>query len=140
MNEKEKILTGQVCPYCNCETFLVSGKEIYGQNSAFEGMYYRCIENFDHYVGTYKDNITSLGRLADKELRGYKMDGHSVFDPMWKTGPKIFSNQQKAYRWLSKQMNIPLQETHFGMFTIEQCKEAISKCKEYKQKSSGTIL
>jgi hypothetical protein len=38
MEDLDKILTGKICPYCNCETTLVSDKNIYGQNSKYGGM------------------------------------------------------------------------------------------------------
>lgn len=135
----DKILQGKVCPYCNCETILVSDKEIYGSNSNYGGMYYQCISNPDHYVGTYSDNKTSLGRLADKELRRAKMEGHKNFDPLWKQYPKIFRTQREAYLWLSTEMNTSLDLTHFGMFTIEQCKEAIKYCKQLKAQYGDII-
>lgn len=30
-----------------------------------------------------------------------------------------------AYRWLSEQMKLPIEQTHIGMFTVEQCKAAL---------------
>src|SRR5574344_1037611 len=93
-------LRGEVCPYCKCGTELVSDKEIYGPDSNYGGMYYRGLKNRDHYVGTYKDNVTSLGRLADQELRKWKQLCHHTFDPMWKSHPGYFHCQRAAYKWL----------------------------------------
>jgi len=100
--------------------------------------YYMCIVNFDHYVGTYSDNITSLGRVADKELRKLRNQGHTTFDPLWRNKTH-FKNQKKAYNWLSEKMNIPLEFTHFGMFTIEQCLEAIQHCMNLTNEKDGSI-
>lgn len=130
------ILNGRICPYCICETKLVAGDEVY-PNWAKENpkpkfldkKYYVCIKNSDHYVGTYANNITSLGRVADKELRKFKNKGHNIFDPLWKT-KSHFKTQREAYKWLSGKMNLPLEHTHFGMFTIDQCLEAINHCQE----------
>lgn len=135
MDEKEKkIIKGQLCPYCNCETKLVTGELVYPNWSKenprpnfLDKKYYMCILNSDHYVGTYSDNITSLGRVADKELRKLKNQGHRIFDPLWKNKTH-FKNQRDAYLWLSKMMNLPLKLTHFGMFSIEQCNQAIDFC------------
>ncbi|MBU3714112.1 MAG: hypothetical protein FGM46_04110, partial [Ferruginibacter sp.] len=80
-------------------------------------------------VGTYSDNITSLGRLADHELRKLKNQGHNTFDPLWKNKTH-FKNQKEAYKWLSKKMNLQMNLTHFGMFTNEQCLIAIKYCNE----------
>lgn len=137
-NNFDDIIKGRICPYCNCETILVSDKEIYGPNSNFGGMYYKCILNNDHYVGTYGDKKTSLGRLADKELRQWKMKGHNTFDPLWKT-KKYFKNQRVAYYWLSRKMELPIEYTHFGMFTIDQCKQAIDLLNERIEKGTTEI-
>jgi hypothetical protein len=146
MNDVQiKILKGQLCPYCNCETKLVSGEVVY-PNWAKESprpkfvdkKYYMCVMNSDHYVGTYSGNKTSLGRVADKELRKLKNKGHNTFDPLWRNKTH-FKNQKEAYNWLSKRMNIPLEFTHFGMFTIEQCKEAIQHCINLINEEDGRI-
>jgi len=133
MHNNLQILSGKTCPYCNCKTQLVSDKEIYGKDSNYGGMYYQCMLDKDHYVGTYSDNITSLGRIANRELREFKMRGHRVFDPLWKGNYKYFSSRPKAYKWLSKKMKIDIDKTHFGMFDINQCEEAIHYCKALKK-------
>ena len=122
---KKEVLSGKRCPYCNCATELVSDKEIYGPNSTYGGKYYRCIKNHDQYVGCYSGTERALGRVADKTLRDLKHKGHEIFDPLWKGKPKTFTSRQKAYNWLSKQMGIERDLTHFGMFDETQCRMAI---------------
>ena len=139
MEKEEKILTGQICPYCNCNTTLVTDKDIYGSNSTYGGKYFRCISNPDHYVGTYSDNKRSLGRLADRELRQWKMKGHRSFDPLWKEKPRHLPSQATAYNWLAKKMNLEIEKTHFGMFTIEQCQEAIKHCITLKNQKNEIL-
>lgn len=136
MNKFEKIIKGEICPYCQCGTKLVSGDEVYPHRlndeprpKFMDKKYYMCLLDSNHYVGTYSDNITSLGRLADAELRKLKNKGHKVFDPLWREH-KLFSSQNDAYKWLSEIMEIPQEYTHFGMFTMEQCMEAIEHCKQ----------
>jgi len=137
--DQKKIISGAICPYCHCETKLVEGDVIYPnlvnelpRPKFLDKYYYQCTQNRDHYVGTYADNITSLGRLADVELRKHKNQGHQSFDPLWKE--KIhFQKQQAAYDWLFQKMNLPLELTHFGMFTKEQCQQVIGFCEELKR-------
>jgi hypothetical protein len=144
-DRNSKILNGQICQYCNCETKLVVGDEVYPDWSKvtprrkfLDKKYYVCVKNNDHFVGTYADNVTSLGRVADKELRQLKNKGHNAFDPLWKE--KIyFESQPEAYKWLSEMMNLPLEHTHFGMFTVEQCIMAIEYCENLKQSNKGII-
>jgi hypothetical protein len=129
-----KEIKGIWCPYCRCETQLVSGEMVYPKWTTANPKphfllkrYYMCVRNSDHYVGTYSDNKTSLGRVADKDLRALKKKGHELFDPMWKN-QSHFKNQREAYIWLSEQMKLSLEFTHFGMFTSEQCNLAIQFC------------
>lgn len=130
---ERKILTGSLCPYCHCKSELVSDKEIYGPNSTYGGLYYRCINNYDHYVGCHEGTQTSLGRIADKRLRELKRSGHELFDPLWRNKPKVFSSRQKAYYWFSKHMGITDRKlTHFGMFDETQSLKAIAIINEFK--------
>jgi len=121
--DQKKIISGAICPYCHCETKLVEGDVIYPnlvnelpRPKFLDKYYYQCTQNRDHYVGTYADNITSLGRLADVELRKHKNQGHQSFDPLWK-----------------EKIHLPLELTHFGMFTKEQCQQVIGFCEELKR-------
>ena len=131
------VLEGKVCWYCNSETELVTDKEIYGPNSTYGGMYYRCTINADHYVGTYSDEERSLGRVANRELRQWKRKGHEVFDPLWNTKNSVFKTQRQAYKWLSEAMELPLNRTHFGMFTKEDCEKAIELTGRLRTKSGS---
>jgi len=137
-DEFQNIITGKICPYSNCETKLVSGDVIYAhivndipRPKFLDKMFYVCIRDPDHYVGTYNDNLRSLGRLADAELRRCKHQGIKIFDPMWKE-KKVFKYQKVTYKWLGDKMEIPVEYTHFGMFTEDQCKAAIGFCKDLK--------
>ncbi len=134
--EVDKIIKGEICHYCNCETELVSGDFIYPHRTKeqprlkfLDKKYYVCKLNRNHYVGTYADNFTSLGRLSDTELRKLKSLGHNTFDALWKNKTH-FRTQKDAYKWLSIKINLPIEKTHFGMFTNEQCINAIKFCNE----------
>jgi hypothetical protein len=137
MNEEfNMIINGQICPYCRCNTELVNGDFIYPHRlienprpKFLDKKYYVCIKDSTHYVGTYSDNITSLGRIANSELRKLKSKGHQVFDPLWKQKIK-FNSQKQAYEWLSEKMNLPQEFTHFGMFTNDECIKAINICEK----------
>jgi hypothetical protein len=126
-----RIITGQICPYCNCETELVKAPDIYGPDTKIRGMFYRCVKNHDHYVGTYHFNFNrSLGRVADKELRKWKMKGHDAFDLLWKGESRKFNSRPEAYKWLAEKMGLEIEYTHFGMFDIDQCRKAINYCEK----------
>lgn len=138
MQELSPILSGLICPYCDCPTQRVTGDVIYPEMireeprpEYLDKIFIQCIQNPDHYVGIRNSNGRSLGRVADKTLRAWKMRGHKAFDPLWQQ--KILPNQPAAYAWLAEKMNLHIDLTHFGMFTIEQCQEAIGYCHELMQ-------
>ena len=132
--EKEKeelVFSGKWCWYCDCETEQVTGVEVYPHRPDLHGrLFFRCVSSHDHYVGRYHGSGKSYGIIADADLRKLKMEGHKHFDQLWAEGPnKRFESRQAAYDWLSKQMNIPIERTHFGMFFPELCRQAIEICK-----------
>lgn len=118
------ILTGKICPYCKCETKIVTDKVIYGHKSNYNKYFIQCIQNSEHYVGTFS-NGKSLGRLADAELRKLKRNGHEVFDKLWQGVEATFNSRDHAYAWLSRKMRLSMDLTHFAMFNNEQCIQSI---------------
>lgn len=134
-----------ICPYCNEKAEYIDSDYIYNKSY---GMIYMCIP-CDAYVGVHKGTDIPLGRLADMELRTYKNKAHHWFDQIAKTSfiNKIWrqyipdtSNRNKAYLWLSKQMDIPLAECHVGMFDIERCQKAIDICKVAINKNKEVLV
>lgn len=121
---EKDVLSGKLCPYCNCETQKVTDKEIYGIQSNYNKSFIQCIQNSDHYVGTFS-NGKSLGRLANSELRKLKRDGHAVFDKLWQGEEATFNSRDHAYAWLSRKMRLSMDLTHFAMFNNEQCIQSI---------------
>ena len=77
------------------------------------------------YVGTHEPRPReALGILANAQMRRGKMMCHDIFDQMWKGKPHSHKKRAAAYRWLAKEMNIPIEECHFGYFNIEQLRRA----------------
>ena len=64
------------------------------------------------------------GRVAKYVDSSVIYYGHSYgMAYLWQDGP--FKKRNAAYRWLSEQMELPIEQTHIGMFTVEQCKAAL---------------
>lgn len=133
LTEKHKeIITGQVCPYCNCISAPTTELKIYGRIYKNRSMI--CCINFpacDSYVGCHEDG-TSLGRLANKNLRELKKKAHDYFDILWKNK---HIERTKLYETLSIDLEIPIEYTHIGMFSENTCKKVIewskNKLKNY---------
>lgn len=109
-----------VCPYCGRVAKYVDSSVIYYGHSY--GMAYLC-RPCNAYVGVHSGTDRPKGSLANAELRGWRKATHARFDPLWRDGP--FKKRNAAYRWLSEQMKLPIEQTHIGMFTVEQCKAAL---------------
>lgn len=111
-----------VCPYCGSGADLVSGQSVYPHRSdLFHKWFYMC-SPCDARVGCHPKSKRPLGRLANSELRRWKMKAHAAFDPLWKSKKM---SRKEAYSWLSDRLGIHPDETHIGMFDVEMCKKVI---------------
>ena len=118
-----------VCPYCGRRAELVDSKVIYGKSYGHKVWLCR---NCLAYVGCHKGTNKPLGRLANAELRRWKTEAHDAFDPLWQYG-RFKGKRNDAYKWLSKQMGIPYEKTHIGMFDVDDCKRVIQICRTKKE-------
>jgi uncharacterized protein DUF3268 len=127
------ILQGKICPYCGQDTVYEDSAVIYGRSY---GMIYHC-QSCRAYVGVHKGTDKALGRVADAELRKWKIAAHNAFDPLWKTG--LFKRKE-AYQWLSKLLDIPAEYTHIGFFSVDTCKKVVdiieSSLEQLKQQNA----
>ena len=109
------------CPRCHCPTMLVDSAVIYGRSY---GPIYLCII-CGAYVGCHPGSTRPLGTPADRATRTARHMAHQVFDPLWKSKRMT---RRAAYAWLSRQMGLPPEKTHIGMFNQEQCCRVIQLC------------
>lgn len=127
-----------ICPYCDNEAKLVTGKDIYGGRPELWDLSFWLCRPCYAYVGCHPKNKRlglkgnePFGALADRNLRWNRMRAHKAFDPLWKVGVR---SRRKAYEWLAEQLKIPVEECHIGMFTYEQCDLTIQVCKPEVEK------
>ena len=116
------------CPYCGRKAVYTDSAEVYHGYSY--GMIYLC-RPCGAWVGVHRGTDKPKGRLANAELRKWKMAAHDAFDPLWQTG--IFKRRRNAaYAWLAEQMGLPKEQTHIGMFDVAQCQKVIQIINERK--------
>lgn len=123
---QEDVYAGKICPYCKSKTKVVDEEYIYGKK--YKGRSMICCVRFpecDSYVGTHEDDGSSLGRLANNELRQYKKRAHEWFDKIWLDK---HMDRTTAYEWLADEIGTPDAYTHIGMFNIETCRKVIQVC------------
>lgn len=132
------------CPYCRQKAELHRDSSIvYGRD--YGPIYLcSCYPICDSYVGCHPNSVTPLGRLANAELRYWKKEAHKYFDHLWKTlkilklhpNPNGHSMSKsyirgRAYKWLSKELDIPGDKTHIGMFDVKTCQKVVEICKPH---------
>ena len=119
------------CPYCGKCAEFVDSAEVY--NGRSYGMIYLC-RPCDAYVGCHGNGkgASPKGRLANAELRRWKIAAHNAFDPPWKFGP-FRGRRSSAYAWLAEQMGLPKEKTHIGMFDVAECQPVIQICTNRKE-------
>lgn len=124
------------CPICLVQATEITGKQIYPRRpDLFSLKFYQCLSHKDYYVGCHKKDGRPLGVLADKEHRILKMQCHGYFDPCWMVGfisrDEQSVRRKACYAKLAESMNLTIDETHFGMFTKDQCKQALEILKKW---------
>lgn len=124
-----KSITAWPCPYCGAAVVCKDSSIIYGRSY---GPVWMCSNwpKCDAYVGCQKGSNKPLGRLANPELRFWKKQAHTKFDKLWQHGDL---SRTDAYTWLSKELSIPLDKCHIGMFDTDQCKAVCEAVKKFRQ-------
>ena len=112
------------CPYCDGPTERVGGEVIYPHREDLYHKRFILCRPCWAYVGCHEGG-TPFGRLADAKLRRAKMRAHATFDPIWKSGSM---KRGEAYAWLAEKMKLNIDNTHIGMFDLEQCAEVVRLC------------
>jgi len=108
------------CPYCKKQTLFQSNDVLYGFKVG-TGWIYRCAP-CDAYVGCHK-NGRPYGTPANKELRNARIAAHTTFDKLWIGSDDAKAERSMYYRQLATFMKKPLEKTHIGMFSLEECKK-----------------
>lgn len=111
------------CEHCAGKVELVSHTEIYSREYGDWPYAYLCT-GCGAYVGLHPNTDIPLGTLATPEMREARKRGKGVFLAL----SKRFSDRNTQYKWLAERMGIPASECHWGLFTVEQAKQAERIC------------
>lgn len=108
------------CNLCGGDVIYTSNAVIYGKEYG-SGRCYLCTE-CGAYVGTHRPYPErAMGILANKEMRAKKRECHDVFDKMWSNGKE----RSRLYKKLAKEMNMKLEDCHFGYMDIQDLEMAL---------------
>lgn len=117
-----------VCPYCGEAAVFTTGEEVYPHRPDLHRKRFYLCRPCKAYVGCHR-NGKPLGRLANAQLRKARIAAHSAFDPFWRSGRMTRS---AAYRWLAKELDLPISKCHIGMFDILDCRKVVSLCRKLR--------
>lgn len=134
-------MTAPICPTCQTPARLTGGAEIYPHRSDLAALrIWKCDVCPNPYVGCHPGTEVALGTPAGPDLRKARMTlHHSRIDPLWKRADQCGAYQPedararkqiqraarvRVYAYLADRMGLTTDETHTGMFSIEQCREA----------------
>lgn len=115
------------CPYCQNSADLVNGNAIYPHRPDLDHKLFWLCSPCNAYVGCHPGTSNPLGRLANAELRQWKMAANRWFDPIWRDGSMT---RRKAYSWLAGHLGLAVKKTHIGLFDVETCQRVIQACRE----------
>lgn len=123
----------KVCNLCGGRVIYTSNVKVYGKEYG-SGKCYFCTE-CGAYVGTHKPRPKeALGLLANRAMRDLKIMCHDMFDSKWKGKEKARKKRNELYAWLAEQMNLPIEECHFGYFDEDLLKKAYAILYQIKDK------
>lgn len=107
------------CNICGGKVEYIPNKQIYGKPYG-SGFCYHCCD-CGAYVGTHRIRPKeAFGILSNDEMRKMKMKCHDIFDKMWNTPQQ----RKKCYAWLAKELNIKVEDCHFGYFDLNMLGKA----------------
>ncbi len=116
------------CDYCGREARKKMGRDLYPMSRHLWLYRFWACDPCGAYVGTHrKPEWAPLGRLANKELRLWKMKAHNAFDVIWKNGKM---KRTEAYEWLSIRLGITVDQCHIGEFDVSTCKRVVEVMKQ----------
>lgn len=118
-----------ICQYCKKEAEKVSGEVIYPHRDDLKEKWFYYCKPCKAWVGCHRDG-KPFGTLAKELLRNKRSRAHFYFDRFWRGSKSPQERRKLEYAWLSKEMGTPVEETHIGLFNIEQCIKVEQICKE----------
>jgi hypothetical protein len=125
------------CPYCGALAALVHGDVVYPHRTDLKEKRFYICPPCKAWVGCHPGGTKPLGRLANAELRRWKMEAHAHFDPLWM---RRVMSRTKAYKWLALELGLTVEETHIGMFDVAMCKKVVEACRLREFSVSGPVV
>jgi hypothetical protein len=113
---------------CGAHAMLRPASVVHGDKAKAEYLYV-CSRYpaCDSYVGVHRNSLKPLGSLADKELRGKRIEAHRLFNRLWESG---LMKKWQAYKWMEAKFGLNCQQAHIAQFSVYMCDELIAVCEQ----------
>lgn len=128
------------CQECGSAATLTTGRTVYpSRPGLWSKPIWRC-DSCNAYVGCHPGTLGPLGTPAGPELRLARRRLHvEMIDPLWIRAERHYDKPPKnkkdrammrriarvrVYAFLAMRLELPIEETHLGMFDIEKCRAA----------------
>lgn len=124
------------CIYCGNNLDKVLGHDLLKLNRNFKfferGSYYYVCQNGHElaYVRAHTTSGLPMGFVANRHLRGLRIEAHKAFDTLWK-GRTAHMSRKDAYYWLAEAMKIPVDNLHMSWLTAKQCQAVVDAISDY---------
>lgn len=111
------------CPYCGDYAKLKHSHDVHPDRPQDYGNYWVC-DPCDARIGCFQGTKTPLGRLANAELRRWKVRVHRKFDPLWRDSDWT---RDEAHDWLRLQMG-RIRPVNIGFLDVDECRQVVVIC------------
>jgi hypothetical protein len=94
-------------------------------------------------VGSHPDTRTPFGYPCGPDTARARHEVHTLFDPIWKAdeghGQRRQKARDRAYMWLSRELEISPDRCHIGMFDRATCERAKVLLEAYIRKGGRGV-
>lgn len=119
----------KVCDVCGAPTQVAHNTDIYGKWVGSHEWFIQCTDpQCGAFAETWPHSRVTFKKMATPQTRRARRMLHGIFDPLWKTREQ----RTLAYTWLAEKMGLPRKECHIGLFSVEQCQQAILLVEKYR--------
>ncbi len=126
------------CEYCGASAVLVRLCDVSYPYRDDHGPLWLC-EPCQAWIGIYarSKRHVPMGRLANAELREWKIKLHAALEPMAAAKARrdaisIFEARAKGYRWLARALQIDEKACNIDQLSADQCRAAVHVIEQFE--------
>ncbi|UTU07784.1 hypothetical protein CcrC1_gp099 [Caulobacter phage C1] len=90
-------------------------------------------------VRCHPGTTIAQGFPAKHRVSEARWSAHNAFDALWRDGPftRFLNARSRAYAWLAEELEMDIEDCHFGMFDLNTCRRATTLCETLAR--TGTV-